>query len=310
VAPHRIAPVDALGIDIGGTKIAGARVSPEGQVLSLLTRKTLPDSPEEIIAAVADLVNELDAGDTIHTVGVAAAAFLNRDRDLIYLAPNISWRDFPISRVLHEALGRPVVVENDANAAGWAEYRFGAGRDARSMMMLTLGTGVGGAVVTEGQLLVGGFGAGAELGHIIIEPGGRLCGCGNRGCLEQYASGTALVREARERLGRDDVSSSELMELFQAGSPEAFDALEAIAQALGQGIASLVAVTDPDIIVIGGGVAAAGDVLTESITRHFIQAYGPSSRRPVAQIVPAQLGNTAGAVGAADLARRQHRASP
>jgi len=236
-------------------------------------------------------------------VGVAAAAFLDRGRDNVYLAPNISWTNFPLRARLVDALDRPVLLENDANAAGWAEFQFGAARTAESMIMLTIGTGVGGAIVESGKLLLGGFGAGAELGHLIIEPGGRLCGCGTRGCLEQYASGTALVREARVLLGRDDVSSAELMELFEHGDERARDALEKVGAALGVGISSLVAVIDPEVIVIGGGVAAAGEHLLEPVRRSFQATYGPYGGRPTPDILVATLGNTAGVVGAADLAR-------
>jgi len=296
--------VDALGIDIGGTKIAAALVSPEGDVSTVLSRPTTADDPESIIAAVAELVEELSGPQVLHTVGVAAAAFLDRGRDNVYLAPNISWTNFPLRARLVDALDRPVLLENDANAAGWAEFQFGAARTAESMIMLTIGTGVGGAIVESGKLLLGGFGAGAELGHLIIEPGGRLCGCGTRGCLEQYASGTALVREARALLGREDVSSAELMELFEHGDDRARDALEKVGTALGVGISSLVAVIDPEVIVIGGGVAAAGEHLLDPVRRSFQATYGPYGGRPTPDILVATLGNTAGVVGAADLARQ------
>jgi glucokinase len=296
--------VDALGIDIGGTKIAAALVSPDGEVGTVLARPTTADDPDRIIASVAELVEELSGPNVLETVGVAAAAFLDRGRDTVYLAPNISWKNFPLRARLVDALGRPVSLENDANAAGWAEFQFGAARSAESMIMLTIGTGVGGAIVESGKLLLGGFGAGAELGHLIIDPGGRLCGCGTRGCLEQYASGTALVREARELLGREDVGSAELMELFENGDERARDALEKVGTALGVGISSLVAMIDPEVIVIGGGVAAAGEHLLDPVRRSFQATYGPYRSRPTPDILVATLGNTAGVVGAADLARQ------
>jgi glucokinase len=173
------------------------------------------------------------------------------------------------------------------------------------MIMLTIGTGVGGALVDDGRLLVGAFGMAAELGHIIIEPGGRLCGCGNFGCLEQYASGTALMRDARERLGDEFLTQSGLTELLVQGNSHALGALEGVARAMGRGIASLVAVTDPELIVIGGGVASAGDLLLAPIRESFLDTYGAGAKRPVATIAVATMGNTAGAVGAADLARAQ-----
>ena len=297
--------VDSLGLDIGGTKIAGARVTPVGEVVAHVSRPTTPDNPEGILDALDEIFQELGGRDVLPTVGVAVAAFLDRDRETVFFSPNISWQNFPLKAAVETRLGVPVVLENDANAAGWGEFRFGAGRGVQSMIMLTIGTGVGGALVDDGRLLVGAFGMAAELGHIIIEPGGRLCGCGNFGCLEQYASGTALMRDARERLGDEFLTQSGLTELLVQGNSHALGALEGVARAMGRGIASLVAVTDPELIVIGGGVASAGDLLLAPIRESFLDTYGAGAKRPVATIAVATMGNTAGAVGAADLARAQ-----
>jgi glucokinase len=295
--------VDALGLDIGGTKIAGARVDEGGAVVGHTSRPTTPENPEGILDALAEIYDELGGQETLPRVGVAVAAFLNAQRDRLYFSPNISWRDFPLASAVSDRLGVAAVVENDANAAGWGEFRFGAGRDVSSMLMLTIGTGVGGALVDDGRLVVGGFGMAAELGHIIIEPGGLLCGCGNRGCLEQYASGTALMREARELLGDDSLTQASLTELLKDGNAVALGALDSVARALGRGITSLVAVTDPQRIVIGGGVASAGELLLAPIRASFEETYGAGDKRPVADIAVATMGNTAGVVGAADLAR-------
>lgn len=300
-----LSAVDALGLDIGGTKIAGARVTPLGEVVAHASRPTTPDNPEGILDALEEIFQELGGQDVLPVVGVAVAAFLDRDRETLFFSPNISWQKFPLKAAVETRLGVPVVLENDANAAGWGEFRFGAGRDVQSMIMLTIGTGVGGALVDDGRLMVGGFGMAAELGHIIIEPGGRLCGCGNYGCLEQYASGTALMRDARERLGDKSLTQSALTELLVEGDRHALDALEGVARAMGRGIASLVAVTDPELIVIGGGVASAGDLLLAPLRESFLDTYGAGAKRPVATIAVATMGNTAGVVGAADLARAQ-----
>lgn len=293
----------AVGIDIGGTKIAGGVVSESGDLLARLEKPTQADDPEAIIASVADIVSELSGEDSAATVGVAVAAFLDSPRENLYFSPNISWKNFPLKDRLESALGRHVRVENDANAAGWAEYRFGAAQGSTSMMMLTMGTGVGGAVIDRGRLVVGGFGAGGELGHIIIRPGGLECGCGNRGCLEQYASGTALMRDARAHLGHPQLTVEGLTALLESADPEALEVLRAVCDSMGLGIASLVAVTDPDTVVIGGGVARAGTLLGHMITEAFDVHYGAASNRPAASIVVATLGNTAGMIGAADLAR-------
>jgi glucokinase len=300
-----LSAVDALGFDIGGTKIAGARVTPRGEAVAHASRPTTPDDPEGILVALAEIFQELGGQDVLPAVGVAVAAFLDRDRETLFFSPNISWQNFQLKAAVETRLGVPVVLENDANAAGWGEFRFGAGRDVSSMIMLTIGTGVGGALVDDGRLLVGGFGMAAELGHIIIEPGGRLCGCGNYGCLEQYASGTALMRDARERLGDESLTQSALTELLVEGNPHAIGALDGVARAMGRGIASLVAVTDPELIVIGGGVASAGEMLLAPLRESFLDTYGAGAKRPVATIAMATMGNTAGVVGAADLARAQ-----
>jgi glucokinase len=276
-----------------------------GEVVAQVSRPTTPDNPEGILDALDEIFQELGGRDVLPTVGVAVAAFLDRDRETVFFSPNISWQNFPLNAAVETRLGVPVVLENDANAAGWGEFRFGAGRGVQSMIMLTIGTGVGGALVDDGRLLVGAFGMAAELGHIIIEPGGRLCGCGNFGCLEQYASGTALMRDARERLGDEFLTQSGLTELLVQGNSHALGALEGVARAMGRGIASLVAVTDPELIVIGGGVASAGDLLLAPIRESFLDTYGAGAKRPVATIAVATMGNTAGAVGAADLARAQ-----
>lgn len=291
-----------LGIDIGGTKIAVARVSGDGQVLASVSAPTPAGDPAALLEVVADLVANVTAADVAPTVGVACAAFMNETRDRVYLAPNIAWKDYPLRAELESILERPVVIENDANAAGVAEFEHGAGRGARSMIMLTIGTGVGGAVISEGTLLTGGFGVGAELGHVIVEPDGRLCGCGSRGCLEQYASGTALVREATRLLGRP-VEPDELRELLVARDPRAHEALETVARYIGRALVTMVAVLDPDVIVLGGGVSDAGAALTTPLQEEFARHYGPYSERPVPRIVIASMGNTAGVVGAAALAR-------
>lgn len=289
-------------MDIGGTKIAVARVSESGDVLELVSAPTPAQDPAALLEVVADLVSQLSSSQAALTVGVACAAFLNTDRDHVYLAPNIAWRDYPLRNELEAILERPVVIENDANAAGVAEFEHGAGSGAQSMVMLTIGTGVGGAVIQEGTVLRGGFGVGAELGHVIVEPGGRQCGCGSHGCLEQYASGTALVRHAAELFGRP-VDAAELRALLEKGDPRAHQALASVARFIGRALVTLVAVLDPDVVVLGGGVSEAGAIFTDAIQDEFARSYGPYSERPAPRIVTALLGNNAGVVGAAALAR-------
>ncbi len=190
--------MDAIGIDIGGTKIAGAVVSEDGAILAEHRVATQAGDSQAIIDAVVEMVQSLSEGRDILAAGVAAPGFIDVDQSTVYYTPNISWRNEPLRDRLRSRLNLEITIDNDANAAGWAEFRFGAGRAVNDMTMLTIGTGVGGAIVNRGALFRGGFGAGAELGHMRLVPGGLPCGCGAHGCVEQYGSGRALLRLANE----------------------------------------------------------------------------------------------------------------
>jgi len=307
-----------VGIDIGGTKIAGALVNEAGEILRDLKVPTPANDPAALQAAVVKMVEELRSGEQVSAVGVAAAGFIDANQSVVYYAPNLSWRNEPLKEKLEAELGLPVVIENDANAAGWAEYRFGAGAGYHHMMMLTIGTGVGGAIVANGELFRGGFGIGAELGHMNFIPKGKLCGCGQHGCLEQYGSGTALLNSAKELVASDSEEAKRLKELsdsvpeltgnevykaIQEGDPGALRLLAELGSNLGLAVASLVAVLDPEIVVIGGGVSAAGELLLEPIRAAYLEHLPARGFRPELKIVGAQLHNDAGVVGAADLAR-------
>ncbi|HWJ83372.1 MAG TPA: ROK family glucokinase [Nocardioides sp.] len=311
------------GIDIGGTKIGGAVVDGSGAVVAEARVTSPATDPDAIGAAVAGLVAELSAAapadSPVAAVGVGAAGYIDADRSTVLFAPNIAWRDEPLGADLARRTGLPVVVENDANVAAWGEFRYGAGGDVDDQLMVTVGTGVGGGVIIDGRLLRGAFGVAAEIGHLCVVPDGLLCGCGNRGCLEQYGSGTALVREAREaavaspRLAHDLVERAGgdpaaitgplITQAAQEGDRFAIEQLERIGHWLGHGIASLVAVLDPAAIVIGGGVSEAGDLLLDPIRERFEHELTGRGYRPQAEIRRARLGNRAGVVGAADLAR-------
>ncbi|QEW00303.1 ROK family glucokinase [Microbacterium caowuchunii] len=309
----------AVGIDIGGTKIAGGIVDENGDIIRR-SRVATPVDVAEIEAAVAAMVTELAAGEPV-VAGVAAAGFIDRDRSRVYFAPNIAWRDEPLRERLEALTGVPVLIENDANAAGWAEYRYGAGEDLRDVVMLTLGTGVGGAVVVDGALLRGGHGVAAELGHMRLIPNGRTCGCGQRGCLEVYGSGRALQQEAAEiaqdaafgigaglaaAAGAPEGLSGEVISrLVQQGDPGALEALRRIAVAVGTACGSFAAILDPERFVIGGGVSQLGEVLLAPMREAFADAMPAYGSRPVADFAVARLTNDAGVIGVADLARRR-----
>lgn len=304
-----------VGIDIGGTKIAGGVVDTDGRILDHLRVATPPDT-DALAQAVADMVAELASRHDVHAVGVAAAGYIDRTRSVMLHAPNIDWHNEPLREQLEALIGRPVTLENDANAAGWGEYRFGAGRGSTDMVMVTLGTGVGGAVITDGNLLIGANGSAAELGHVRFVRGGRPCGCGQSGCLEQYASGRALQRELSDIAGdggigkrvaahRNDagiVPGADLALLLDEGDEGALEAVRRVATALGEACGAFQAVLDPDLFVIGGGVAELGDALLEPTRLAYDTSLPGFGERPAARFVTASLGNDAGLVGVADLA--------
>lgn len=294
----------SIGIDIGGTKIAGALVDAEGTIHAQTQVPSPAENPDSMEKAIVGLITELSEGNTVIAAGVAAAGFIDAAQSTVYYAPNIAWRNEPLKEKLEAQVDLPIVIENDANAAGWAEFRFGAGKTFSHMTMLTIGTGVGGAIIANGELFTGGFGAGAELGHLRVQPGGLECGCGQRGCIEQYASGRALLRYLREETGKPELTAQEGKLLLETGDESSWRAVTTLGTWLGTACASISAVLDPEVYVIGGGVAAAGDRLLTPIREAFRQNLSARGFHPEPEFRIAELVNDAGVVGAADLARR------
>ena len=309
--------VHAIGIDIGGTKIAGALVDDEGEILLEERRPTPAGDAGAIVDTVVEMIGRLSQGREVAAAGVAAAGFIDAAQSTVYYAPNINWRNEPLRQRLLDRVDIDITVDNDANAAGWAEFRYGAGRLYSDMTMLTLGTGVGGAVVTQDRLFRGGFGAGAEIGHLRVVPDGLPCGCGARGCIEQYGSGRALLRMANAiadvggiglaladaRRVNGELTGDQVGELIAEGDPGALQALRELGGWLGAACASLAAVLDPQVFVFGGGVAMAGDVLLDPIREAFLAHLPARGFHPEPKFAIAELVNNAGVVGAADLAR-------
>lgn len=309
-----------IGVDVGGTKIAGGAVDEDGSLLAEARRDTPAAHPPDIASAIVDVVEELQAQYTVDAVGVGAAGFVDARRSTVIFAPNLAWRDEPLQQRISEKIDIPVVIENDANAAAWAEFQYGSARDVDDMILLTVGTGLGGGIVLGDELVRGAFGFGGEVGHLRVVPDGHRCGCGNKGCWEQYASGTALVREARAlaRSGAphaarilelaggtaDAIEGATVTEAAEEGDPAARELLEDLGRWLGEGIASLAAVLDPAVVVVGGGVSSAGELLLEPARRAFKRQLSARGHRPTMTISLATLGNEAGIIGAADLARR------
>jgi glucokinase len=309
----------AIGVDIGGTKVAAGVVDENGQVLARARRRTPSRDPEHLVDVVVEIVRQLRTEHDVDIIGVGAAGYIDDARSTVLFAPNLAWRNTPLRQQIADRLGIDVVIENDANAAAWGEFRFGAGENEPDLVCLTIGTGIGGGLIIEGSLHRGRFGIAGEPGHMRVVPGGRLCGCGNHGCWEQYASGNALVRAAREIATERVDDARRLLQLSggevdaidgpvvtraaQEDDPAAIDCFDEIGKWLGQGMADLAAILDPGRFVIGGGVAEAGELLMHPARENFAASLSGRGHRPMAVIVPARLGNDAGVIGAADLAR-------
>jgi glucokinase len=311
-----------IGVDIGGTKVAGGVVDQTGNVLAKTRRDTPADDVSKTRDLIVEVVTELAAAYPVHAVGIGAAGWIDASRSTVLFAPNLAWRYEPLRDHVASAVDLPVVVENDGNVAAWAEFRYGAARDADdSMVMFTVGTGIGSGIVLSGALVRGAHGIAAELGHTLAVPDGRPCGCGRRGCFEQYASGSALVRAARAGAAKDPGRAANLLELAggdpagimgplvttaaRAGDPVACEAFEVVGGWLGTGLADLVQILDPQVLVIGGGVIEAGELLLGPARRSYVDSLAQRGRLPVAEVRAAEMGNIAGVVGAADLARRR-----
>lgn len=314
-----------IGIDIGGTKIAGGVVDADGAVVAQDRRESPAREPDAVAATVADLVGDLAADHAVTAVGVAAAGFVDRDRERVMFAPNLAWRDEPLRERIARRTGLPVVLDNDANAAAWAEYRFGAGHGAHTLAMITLGTGIGGGLVVDGELVIGGFGVAAEFGHLRMVPEGRRCACGLLGCWEAYGSGTGLRASARELAAAEPDQATALLALVggdldridgatvsaaaDAGDPVALRSFAELDRRNGEGIAMLSAVVDPDVVIVGGGVAESPHISLDRVRTAFRAGLSGAGHRPEPELRLARLGNAAGMVGAADLARRRLAAS-
>ncbi|MDP9861727.1 MULTISPECIES: ROK family glucokinase [Streptosporangium] len=308
-----------IGVDIGGTKVAAGVVDEDGRIVEHLLRPTPATNPEQVAETIAEAVRELSKGREIEAVGLGAAGFVDETRSIVHFAPNLAWREEPLQKKVSDLVGLPVVVENDANAMAWGEAKFGAGRGESHLVCVTIGTGIGGGMIFDGSLYRGRWGMGAELGHMQVVPEGRLCGCGNLGCWEQYASGNALVAEARAIAEADPARAAGLLEIAggtpeqieghevteaaRQGDPAALAAFSTMADWLAQGLDDLAAVLDPGCFVLGGGVSRAADLWIDQVREAYARNLTGRGHRPVADIRLAELGASAGLVGAADLAR-------
>ncbi len=305
----------AVGIDIGGTKIAAMRISTDGEIRARTVRPT-PATDQAAAMPAIEAAAAAVFDDDVAAIGVGLAGLIEARSGVLLSAPNLSWRRLGVSEGLGARFGLPVTVDNDATAAAWGESRLGASRGSDHSLFVGVGTGIGGGIVSGGDLVRGAHGLAGEIGHIIVEPDGPVCGCGNRGCWEQVASGLAIARAgaravaeepgstiARLAGGDPHLATGELVtRAAREGDAAAVAIVTAVAGRLGEGIAGLVNVLDPEVVVVGGGVGEAGDLLMGPLREAYLAAVEGADVRPDVSIVPAQLGNDAGAIGAALLA--------
>ena len=309
--------MNAVGVDVGGTKITAGVISPVGKLLNGVRYPTA-NIRERLLSTIAEAIAEVKGGYEVGGVCLAVPGFILARENKILSAANLeAIEGISLKEELGGSTGLQVTVENDANAAAWGEFRFGAGKDVDDLVFVTLGTGVGGGVISHGVLLRGARGTGGELGHITVQPAGPRCGCGNHGCLEALASGTAIGRRAREvaaqrpdsALGRLAMERTPLgedvLDLARKGDEAALEVLREAGSWLGIGLATFVNVFDPEVIAIGGGVSGAGELVLEPARRELrLRSYSPS--RDLVEIRTATLGAESGMLGAAALARGEN----
>ncbi len=294
--------------------MAGLLVDEDGEILGRGSAETPADDAEATMKTIFQVAEELRSRGQPVAIGVGAAGMVDFAAGTMRWAPNLAWSELAIRDRVSEQIGLPCVVDNDANAAAWGEHKFGASRGYRHVLMVTVGTGIGGGIIADGALYRGAHGFGAEIGHFIVEPGGPQCGCGNRGCWEQVASGQALDRLGRLAVetrpdsmiatlaGSDDITGRQVAEAAMQGDPAAMSIFEQVSRRLGEGIAGLVNILDPEAVVVGGGVAEVGDLLLGPARSAFLASVEAPDHRPEVPLLPAALGSDAGAVGAAALA--------
>ncbi|WP_069165112.1 ROK family protein [Nocardia altamirensis] len=316
---HRMAGARPLtvGIDVGGTNIRASVIDTSGEVLDTVQAPT-PHSAKALEDALDRSVRELCRRHPISAVGLAVAGFINGDRSTVRFAPHLPWQNTPVAQRLTERLELPVTLEHDANAALWAEYRFGAAAGGHNVVLVAIGTGIGAALLIDGRLYRGTHGVAPELGHLQVVPDGRACPCGKRGCWERYCSGTALADTAIEMLATDPVRSVLARDVYrdpgsltgrrvanaaQDGDPLAQLVMADFARWLGLGLAFVSDIFDPDLVVIAGGVSSSAPLYLDEAREEYARAVTGAGHRPLARIRTTQLGEAAGMIGAADLAR-------
>jgi glucokinase len=310
-----------IGVDLGGTKIYTALAGDDGRILAELKIPTGAEKGlQDVVDGIVDSVERVQKNaaavpGAVSTLALGAPGPLDTKRGIIHYAPNLRWRNVPIRQILEERIGIPVLLDNDANLAALGEHVFGAGRGVTNMVYITVSTGVGGGLILGGKLYRGFTDGAGEIGHMTILPYGPLCSCGNRGCLEAVASGTAIAREARELVARGagqvilaaaegnpgKINAAVVASAALGGDSEAVSIITGAAGSLGIGIANILNLLNPSLVVLGGGVMETGELIWEEVKKE-VRNRALEAARDVARLVPAELGGRAGVMGAIALA--------
>ena len=310
----------SIGVDVGGTKVLGGVVDISGKIIKSIRVDTPREGGTAVTRAIAGVVKELADEFSLSKAGIAVPGYVSSDRQTVLGIPNIkNWHEFNLRNDLYDLLKFETIVENDANAAAWAEYRFGSGIGEKTVIILTIGTGLGGGIVVDGELYRGANGTAAEFGHMRVVPNGIPCGCGVDGCFEKYASGTGLMLHTKKLIDENPEAAKTLLakgdgtfagllgkhitEAAISGDSLSREALAITGSWIGAGVATLAQILDPSLVVIGGGVVEAGDLLLEPARAAMEKLMPFRGQHPHPKIVGAQLLNDAGLVGVADLAR-------
>ena len=309
----------AIGIDIGGTSIKGAAVDSNGRVYETFSMPFVKGEPGEItVKKLASIVKEyiasFDLEKKIVGIGIGCPGTLDIKNGVVNYSNNLGWNNLPLVDIMHEQLPYPIRLTNDANAASLGEAKFGAGKSYETIIMLTLGTGVGGGIIIDGKLFEGNEGKGGELGHTVIVVDGEQCTCGRKGCLEAYASATALIRDAKKAMRSnkrslmwkispdiDLVGGKVPFEAAKQGDQTAIALIDNYVKYLGEGILNFCNTFRPNVIVLSGGLANAGAFLFDKVNKYVEERYYGYKSTPAVKIVPAELGYDSGKIGAAAL---------
>lgn len=309
----------AIGIDIGGTSIKGAAVYDNGKMLDVFSLPVEKGEPGEVtikklIKVVKEYIEEKKIAKEVVGIGIGIPGLLDIEKGIVTFSGNLKWEDLPVADLFKKELPYPVRIANDANVAAFGEAKFGAGKGVEYVIMLTLGTGVGGGIVLNGQLYEGNEGKGAEMGHITMEFNGRQCSCGRKGCLEAYASATALIRDTKEAMEKHPESlmhkvAEELGKVdgrvaFKAarqGDEVALQVVDQYVYFLCEGILNYCNIFRPNVVILSGGIANEGEYLFNKINNYMKEAKYGFPRSPAVKVVPAVLGYDSGKIGAASL---------